>query len=919
MTMSGSGSGRPTMVSSMPHGHGNVGHGHFPGTPVPMKLFATWEVERTPPNCIPRLCSLTLARLALFKTLDSDLTSIIIAVKMQSSKRTLRSNEIQLPTTGLLDTELELAFSLQYPHFLKREGNTLQIMLQRRKKYKNRTILGYKTLAVGIINMSQVLQRQMDMELELVEGKGGGGAVLGKVYMLSLSSQPVDHEDLGKQIGDTDRGLVECDSDDEEDFSSPDEGSDSEPMIEEIRNNSGRRKSAKGLSNSAARQRNLRQKFVALLRRFKVNEPEELRALKNNTEQNSQVNDVDPEEIEDLLNELEDYSDYGPDLDTTSVGSTPKPSLRPFFSSSRSLIREALDNPGTQKSGYSILEKPEIGSDHMSDDSSKGALSDSHPETLTDPEHSDHAGVTSSPPHSGDEVPIKGGKDREKPDRKSKLFNKENYKGGGTMVLDRFSQSIKAKSGSGFRDTKDKESAHGHINLNKDRLERMNSANNFEGSSPRKVLLEQLSRILPADDSLPDQVILANTGDPQASHLASKLSDTGAKVICTAGPADVRATLTCLVTRLQKYCNTNIAPPSVMKVGLCGSDSFLNSMLRPYVELFSSKPPDWQNHILFYVIPLGNNSVSKGLAARCPLYTKLFHDDSWRDLLDKPEPTKAEIAELVGRVSQYLALSYNSHLSIAEAMVTYKEKLTDEESCQVFVPFVSDVKVGAFSDNDSEDFSLSNSFGLGTNYSNPFHERKPDRLTPPSSPNISKHTFDKDFNQKQRDEELMELQLDYWGISAEKNDKLFGTKNENGDKKQDTEKSKKQADPKSSIKTQFRNLSIYHLSTSPILSHSTDYQHAFSMTYTTKEKKPKAVLKIGKKKEKSGDTDSKFQSIEGISRLICMTKSNHPLKVAIDGYEWAGVKFFQLSSQWQTHIKYLPVAVGTPSQPADQF
>ena len=32
----------------------------------------------------------------------------------------------------------------------------------------------------GVINMSQVLQRQMEQELELVEGKGGG-AVLGKV------------------------------------------------------------------------------------------------------------------------------------------------------------------------------------------------------------------------------------------------------------------------------------------------------------------------------------------------------------------------------------------------------------------------------------------------------------------------------------------------------------------------------------------------------------------------------------------------------------------------------------------------------------------------------------------------------------------------------------------------------------------
>lgn len=45
---------------------------------------------------------------------------------------------------------------LQYPHFLKREGNKLQIMLQRRKRYKNRTILGYKTLAVGAISMAEV-------------------------------------------------------------------------------------------------------------------------------------------------------------------------------------------------------------------------------------------------------------------------------------------------------------------------------------------------------------------------------------------------------------------------------------------------------------------------------------------------------------------------------------------------------------------------------------------------------------------------------------------------------------------------------------------------------------------------------------------------------------------------------------------
>ena len=95
-----------------------------------------------------------------------------------------------------------------------------------------------------------------------------------------------------------------------------------------------------------------------------MTEPED---LKGNTEQNSQLNDIDPEEIEDLLDMIEDNSDYGPDIDTASVGSTPKPSLRPFFSSSRSLIRDTLD-----KNPYSIMEKPELVSDHMSDDSSKG-------------------------------------------------------------------------------------------------------------------------------------------------------------------------------------------------------------------------------------------------------------------------------------------------------------------------------------------------------------------------------------------------------------------------------------------------------------------------------------------------------------------------------------------------------------------
>lgn len=103
---------------------------------------------------------------------------------------------------GLLDTELELRFALQYPHYLKQweAGNRLQVMLQRRKRYKNRTILGYKTLCSSTINMVAAVQRQIDMELELYGEPSSKEAPLARVQVQSLSSQPVDHEEAAERL-----------------------------------------------------------------------------------------------------------------------------------------------------------------------------------------------------------------------------------------------------------------------------------------------------------------------------------------------------------------------------------------------------------------------------------------------------------------------------------------------------------------------------------------------------------------------------------------------------------------------------------------------------------------------------------------------------------------------------------------------
>ncbi|MEE6523464.1 hypothetical protein FKM82_022385, partial [Ascaphus truei] len=104
----------PTPASSAPGSDAATpGPAAGGGGPVRMNLYATWETDRGSAACVPRLFSLTLRKLVMFKDVDKDLSSVVIAVKLQGSKRILRSNEISLPVSGVSETELQLTFSLQ--------------------------------------------------------------------------------------------------------------------------------------------------------------------------------------------------------------------------------------------------------------------------------------------------------------------------------------------------------------------------------------------------------------------------------------------------------------------------------------------------------------------------------------------------------------------------------------------------------------------------------------------------------------------------------------------------------------------------------------------------------------------------------------------------------------------------------------
>ncbi|XP_033625262.1 phosphofurin acidic cluster sorting protein 1-like isoform X3 [Asterias rubens] len=872
--------------------------------PVPMKLFSTWEVERTAPNCIARLCSLRLTRLVVLKNLETDLGSVIIAVRMQSSKRTLRSNEIFFSQGSLVDTELDLSFSLQYPHFLKRDGNKLRVMLQRRKRYKNRTILGYKTLAVGLINMSEVLQQSKDNELSLY-GKDHEMDRVAHVTVLGLSSQPVDQFKRGI---DRSPDIDNESEDEEESYSSDQENSDSgenlpEAQVHDLLGEEEQEPGRKGIRTKLRppmnRQRNFKQKFIALLKKFKVQSDD------SDTEQypyeDQDQNQIDPDFL--LYDDLDDLnlSDSGPDMDQDemSIGSTPKPVLRPFFSQgipTSSTMAEEMeqfplidqcrdDNGNSKDSGSS-------GDFGVEDDTTP--WSDNPPSLANRSEsiisHQSDPGnlvlmKTTPSPNNERTVPLVNNSTNQKEKRHHSQSAPKTLTKEGSVC----SQGSSTGQGS-------------HTQAKS--LEKASSFGKADHKHPGiPPLAEQLTDLWQglADGQIPDRVILVSVLEKHGRLLAQTLSNTGEKVVCTCNHPDVEATLQFIVNKLQKYCNQNPKIPEPLKVALCGNESYAGAALRPYVELFSTKSTDWQNYIKFYVVPLGSNSLAKYLGSLDSRYSSLFLDSNWREFFDRDLPDNqpqmksrrtrnvAYAKEMVNRICQYMTGSQHClQLPIGEVMVTCKLRSTDEESIQKFIPFINHVRIGSvdgvsFSLSEGEDTSPGSTCGpLSSSPPGGPGSKEKDiaaASTPPSSPVVVNNSV------SPLSGELMDLQVEYWPMLGGKKDK-------------------------SSLKTAFRSLTVQRLP-----SHADPSTTGLSMVVVTKEKNKK-IMRIGKKPREM-ETALKSQEIDGIHRLVCTSRTqDYSLKVTIDGIELTRVKFFQLSAQWQTRIKHFPVALFAQDLPA---
>uniref|UniRef100_A0A3B4C3Z0 Phosphofurin acidic cluster sorting protein 1 n=1 Tax=Pygocentrus nattereri TaxID=42514 RepID=A0A3B4C3Z0_PYGNA len=826
--------------------------------PVHMNLYATWEVDRSSPSCVPRLFNLTLKKLVMLKELDKDLTSVVIAVKLQGSKRILRSNEILLSSAGLTETDLQLTFSLQYPHFLKRDANKLQIMLQRRKRYKNRTILGYKTLALGLINMAEVMQHPTEgaQVLGLHSQLKDASVPVAEVRVYSLSSQPIDHEGPKAKMNDRSPDIDNYSEEEEESYSSEQEGSD-DPVHGQV-----------GWCVCVC-QPNIKQKFVALLRRFKVSDEVGFGLEHVSREQIQEVE----EDLDELYDSLEMYnpSDSGPEMEETdSILSTPKPKLRPFFegmsqSSSQTEIGSLNSKGSLTRDPFSPGEQPP--SDKMKHSRSRN-LEEAQTETDT-LEINDQELFPDVAPAITVSV-------AEKPRTPLKSSKSE----GQSMPSPRLDGAHTPRQ---KRSTPMKERQ-----LSKPLSERTNSSDSERspelGHSTqvlRKAVYDQLNQILLSDAALPESVILVNGTDWQGQYVAEQLQVQKHPVVCTCSAAEIQAVLSAVLTRIQKFCNCNSSMPRPVKVAVVGAQSYLGAILQFFVSQLANKTSDWLNHMRFLVVPLGSHPVAKHLGALDNRYSSAFLDGPWRELFSRSEPPQSDVLDVAGRIAQYISEATLTHqLPIAEAMLTCKHR-----TCNVLLFLLGDGEDGV-------------AVNLAVPSTSPPSHSSPASLketaTPPSSPSMGAVLAVQGSPSMSHGVDAIGLQVDYWLASlAEK--RREGERRDTG--------------CKNTLKSTFRSLQVSRLPGG-----GANEPHApvntMSMTVVTKEKNKKVPTIFLGKKPKEKEVDSKSQVIEGISRLICSAKQQQTiLKVSIDGVEWNDVKFFQLAAQWPTHVKYLPVGL----------
>uniref|UniRef100_A0A915D6B1 Phosphofurin acidic cluster sorting protein 1/2 C-terminal domain-containing protein n=1 Tax=Ditylenchus dipsaci TaxID=166011 RepID=A0A915D6B1_9BILA len=115
------------------------------------------------------------------------------------------------------------------------------------------------------------------------------------------------------------------------------------------------------------------------------------------------------------------------------------------------------------------------------------------------------------------------------------------------------------------------------------------------------------------------------------------------------------------------------------------------------------------------------------------------------------------------------------------------------------------------------------------------------------------------------------------------------------------------AGSKFSMKASVRTLSVAREPTTNLL----------CILFVKDKKKDKVLQKLGRKNKQRSSNDfanSHSRIVSSVSRMVCSSGSSNSnknqcfLDVLIDGNRWKRIRFFQISHQWQTHVKLFPIS-----------
>ncbi|CAF2381474.1 unnamed protein product [Rotaria sp. Silwood2] len=621
-----------------------------------LMAYAQLEIDNSS-TCIPRLCKFSIVRVVLNRTIDGgDSNAIVVAVKIQSNKRTFRCCEIPLQQDGTLDAPVNLQYLITYPHYFKRDINKIQIYIQRRK---NRPMIGYKTLASGEINLNEVIQRPQSLDLHLfsstnekvkqnvrspIHEDNSGGAIddiqkrpIGYVSIVSLSStiptESTDQTTIRSKFGlsakrhhhhhhhhrtaDFDKSLNDDDEYiEEEEINSDLEDSDLELNL--------KTKQQKFNTNI------LRNKIIKMFKR-KANQTTNNPNRNTNTtatnttssshEHHGFIFDRQSDIEED---QLSDISDSTIPVDQWSIESVPKPGFTPV--EQLQVLKFSEDDPA-------MTRKPTNPFD------SNDSLLDSDGSDLgIDVER------TNMPPPAVMSIL------EEKPSRPLTTTVRDNA-------------------------------------------------------------VKQLDEIY-INDRLPETVIFLYTGINQANINASKFKEHNLSVISLSTLVDAKAALNNLIQRIQKNISQSQQIP-ILRIVLLGNDAFINSFLQSYVECLASRPHEYMNYFRFYFVPLTFSYLAKFLGSLDSQYGLLFGGTELSN-------ETIDIRELSQKITRYLKTSQRTlALPVGEVMLNRKGRLPDEDSSPTFLPFCCYVRLGTLSSasNDNQISSIDDNILLSKSLS----------------------------------------------------------------------------------------------------------------------------------------------------------------------------------------------------------